>query len=1332
MSPKLQASERNESTSAARVSQQQQKPGLPVPIHPDDAKDKVFTAILKALLKMGNKPSSPKELANVIIKYKYATLGGATPFATVSSRISQHFKRAAEHNPPRAPLLAKHVDQHHSRKINYSLATERVSPEVSSAPERDTHKPSSTSPSASISNAQAQTTTQNFDDIMSDTSTLSSEEEDEEQIFGVRHPKPTPSATRRKKRYRAPPTDTKGPEGESEDEYHHVAKRLRHQPAPSLPLSPVTATSSSSASSSSLSPPSATSGEQRDLSSFVPPVSPPILTAASEEESEAEYSDYYEEMLKGDENMIDVEVNHQRPSIARRPSIQPLQTDKPEQQPGTSAPVMPPVPPNGNQSLDQEIWTPYTFEQNDLDSMFLSDGSTTHHIPFNIAAPESISVSELDTYFNNGNSNSSSGSSARTSRKSFSSNNAGSKDPSLLQKVLLANAAKGTETIDTASLKTSPEDKEDFKPNFPRRKSWPSEQSSAISLDTDRQITQLLLPLPNEDKIPPFPPDLEKTSDPIKSEPPDNKRPSENTSEENSLTETELNERKYFSGGHSFTIAKKTFGNIQCYELFSPHDIPDTRVLRFIKSIDGASEHVALRTRHADSKDRRNSQYFYLTEGYVNATQLRKAARPVLGKGSFDAAAEITGRRVAVSITKGPLECRGTWVPLSRARELVEEFEIESSPGLCKLLSDDPLTEDSKQLDLDTGTTRTQEPTKPTENNPTKSYESSEQVQAVANTDVFVNFEDDEKKLDAKPVTNIVTNIDSLVTPVLTMNSALLTTRPVPEPVSNVSSSAADLLKSMNIQNLDLSALHQITSSTPTLAHLSPTFDLAKSLAAYLQSAAKPNSAPVPSSWPSSLAADLKSALSRFPLLDALLRKDISVPTSAPSAPSSSPTNPPAASPFQSDQSRQPLMIHTTVATDPLMYISVLDNVAVCVAVLPKTEDSAERKIMRRLDSGFINGTALLTAGGIETERERSMILSFEMERVRMANKSSALCGTWIPLRRAQELAVTCSIQHRLGPFLSNNIEEYFPKPLPIEVTSARKPRDTRITALVLEALRNSCDNTRLMSSSSPSLPTNAAAAQLHQLLLTNPHKALKIGDDRLKAPLLGYFDDSNDTISRRRRAVVGSPVVVSPKPTAKKEQWPTGKIEDSQDNTNGNESAEDTDSDTEVEEVRRQVKKMRDAAIDAMENASSAELEEMLSRAKQPLVQQARKPEYLNAQPIRKQRQRRVTEEEAQYRNGRRRPNGGKWSGGKIAPSMIRKSATWNGAMSTPRINLVIPTKKKTKKVKNAEEANRVVEHKPSATTTPINNKSLPTVQEDDEDEEIDIGGSDRDDDLR
>ncbi|KXN67631.1 hypothetical protein CONCODRAFT_113641 [Conidiobolus coronatus NRRL 28638] len=90
-------------------------------IHPDDAKDKVFIGIIKALIKMDNKPSSPKELAGFIIKHKLAVLGGATPYATVSSRISQHFKRATEHKPPRKPLLAKSFDLKHTRKIRYCL-----------------------------------------------------------------------------------------------------------------------------------------------------------------------------------------------------------------------------------------------------------------------------------------------------------------------------------------------------------------------------------------------------------------------------------------------------------------------------------------------------------------------------------------------------------------------------------------------------------------------------------------------------------------------------------------------------------------------------------------------------------------------------------------------------------------------------------------------------------------------------------------------------------------------------------------------------------------------------------------------------------------------------------------------------------------------------------------------------------------------------------------------------------------------------------------------------------------------------------------------------------
>jgi len=44
-------------------------------IHPDDAKDKVFVAIIKALVKNGNVPSTPKELSQYILKHKLTNLG---------------------------------------------------------------------------------------------------------------------------------------------------------------------------------------------------------------------------------------------------------------------------------------------------------------------------------------------------------------------------------------------------------------------------------------------------------------------------------------------------------------------------------------------------------------------------------------------------------------------------------------------------------------------------------------------------------------------------------------------------------------------------------------------------------------------------------------------------------------------------------------------------------------------------------------------------------------------------------------------------------------------------------------------------------------------------------------------------------------------------------------------------------------------------------------------------------------------------------------------------------------------------------------------------------
>lgn len=92
-------------------------------LHAEDARDKVFVAILKALVIRSNRPSSPKELATCIMKHRFTVLGGATPYATVSSRISQHFKRIFDHSPPRPPILGRVAHERHTRKYFYYVAS---------------------------------------------------------------------------------------------------------------------------------------------------------------------------------------------------------------------------------------------------------------------------------------------------------------------------------------------------------------------------------------------------------------------------------------------------------------------------------------------------------------------------------------------------------------------------------------------------------------------------------------------------------------------------------------------------------------------------------------------------------------------------------------------------------------------------------------------------------------------------------------------------------------------------------------------------------------------------------------------------------------------------------------------------------------------------------------------------------------------------------------------------------------------------------------------------------------------------------------------------------
>lgn len=827
---------------------------------------------------------------------------------------------------------------------------------------------------------------------------------------------------------------------------------------------------------------------------------------------------------------------------------------------------------------DQELWTSFSFEH-DFDNVFLQEASTAHHIPFNIATPESVSVSELDNYFAN-----TSTSSTSSKRKSFSSTMLGPNDKSLLQKVLLASAARGV----ADKIEEEEEEKEENKPK--------QEANSSSS-----------------------------TSQPVKQE-----------------------------------------------------DKAETTLVK--------SEPLPLRA------------------------------------------------------------------------------PVKLAP-----------VNSSSLMDVDNG-------------------------------EDFVKFEDDEKK---EPIPTTA----AAAAPILptSINTNLKTPAP-PPPVKKVADilpatpttlTAAEILKSMNIQNLNLSALHQMTSNIPSLQHLSPTFDLAKTMAAYMQSLAKSANASASNSN-SPHAMDLKSILTRFPALEAFIKKDPTNTTSTSTASTNSGiATPPLLSPTATTQnhdfvpnlingnttssltagSTEPI-VHTLSQQNPPMYITLIDHIAVCIVVLAKTEHTPEYRLMRRVDTGFINGTTLLTAGGIETESERSMILSFEMERVRMPKKKSALFGTWIPLRRAQELAVTCSLQHKLGHFLEDSIEPYFPSPLPIHNT--RKPaRDSRLTALALAALRSSASSSASASDSKGSgfvMPPisrqssssgSMAAAQLQELLLTHPHKALK--SNGLKAPLLSQETPTSTALQPSK----GSTSTTATAASATKANCTSEKEESDVDIVNSSDSSvASSNDDEESDREHNEEAKKKTAA------PTTLNLEEILSRvtSKQPL--------HIHPRDLQKKRRRSLMNETGMAEESlavepatkttkatasRKKPNnnngGGKWSSNpKSATTQhsfvaIKKSASGAGTTITIKRpastntsasnttttttaaasntkkgqSKVISSKKKetVADVKIEEEIdNVVVEHK----TVKVETKSNPPPQQqkskieedEDDDEDIDIGGSDFDDDLR
>ncbi|PWN26715.1 hypothetical protein BDZ90DRAFT_221489 [Jaminaea rosea] len=98
----------------------------------------------------------------------------------------------------------------------------------------------------------------------------------------------------------------------------------------------------------------------------------------------------------------------------------------------------------------------------------------------------------------------------------------------------------------------------------------------------------------------------------------------------------------------------------------------------------------------------------------------------------------------------------------------------------------------------------------------------------------------------------------------------------------------------------------------------------------------------------------------------------------------------------------------------PLVYLATYSNVPVYEITIRGIA------VMRRRADGFLNATQILKVAGIE-KAKRTKILEKEIltgEHEKVQGGYGKYQGTWIPLRRAQELAATYNVAHLLRPVL--------------------------------------------------------------------------------------------------------------------------------------------------------------------------------------------------------------------------------------------------------------------------------------------------------------------------
>ncbi|ORX93966.1 hypothetical protein K493DRAFT_33000 [Basidiobolus meristosporus CBS 931.73] len=925
-------------------------------IHPDDAKDKVFAAILKALVVMDNKPSSPKELANCIMKHKFTILGGATPYATVSSRISQHFKRAAEHKPPRPPLLARVVDEVHSRKIHYYIAGGSVpqskrsdpvcSPQKAPASLKETNAVQGGYPKLRIRLKRRKKANERTAHVMKKQKAVLS---GTRPGMGKGKWVPRTEPANCIKSYSAGSSedgsdadiDAIGPDSEQEFE-GDIARS--HPASGKRGMSYHSELSSHGTQTGSIS-----------VDAYDATTSMLGLT------SDAEYSDYFEEMMNGDlcidddSPIVKLEPDSASSPLFHRSQLDSVNSPTYDLGTSTSSTVTPDPPVHKEVGVDlapgTNLLTPDTtslFER-ELDTHLIPSfgdefnedspllSKNVSYVPLmELNNPETMPVSELDELLNG---------SPRT-HDSSPKRLFGSRDKGMTKRTPNHEFSRFEENHDHKVPSREDEIADGELASF-------NVKSDVVGMDLDSRSSDGSPNLSQDGSFGTMSVDSERT--PVHED---------STTQATSMEGTELlnesNPVLIDAEAKAPMVVVKVYSNVSVYETV----LPDTqlRLLRFKSNVPVE-----------DSNSRHKKSMVMLEEDrhkdFCNASLLRKAAQPYVGDGKLESD---DGNTRFVVIRNGPAECRGVWVSLDRARHLVEEYGMQNVPHIQKLLSDAPLDQ---------------------------------------------RYDFSESSMDPSEIDKHLVELSGILQNAVSEYSLSQKNRTTPKSACNsnhdentfsephIEKESMESANPSHMGDIDPHAFISLDEDDEDQSHMQCHED-----------------AKTCDSSPSSTASGGEG--------DSEALEDITDERKA--------------------------FITTQSPTTPTIYLTVIESVPVYVTYISKGAGSNETfQLMRRFDSGYVNGTKLLMAGGVETESERTIVLSLEVGRVRIRKPESKLFGTWIPLPRARALASTCSLQHKLGPFLDNNLPSYFSTPLPSSITTARPMRLTSRLHQVFRAPSN-------------------------------------------------------------------------------------------------------------------------------------------------------------------------------------------------------------------------------------------------------------------------------------